>query len=138
MKIRHLIAVFVLLLGACAKDDGSRIPDVYVNFSVPANDPSISALNSPGGAVIVNNHGVAGLIIYRRADNALVAYDRCSSVNPQQKCAVTLDNPNLTATDPCSGAKFSLYDGAPVKAPATRNLKQYNVTSNGLYLMVTN
>lgn len=138
MKIRSLIAVFGLLLGACAKDDGSRIPDVYVNFSVPANDPSISALNSPGGAVIINNHGVAGLIIYRRADNALVAYDRCSSVNPQQKCAVTLDNPNLTATDPCSGAKFSLYDGAPVKAPATRNLKQYNVTSNSLYLMVTN
>jgi nitrite reductase/ring-hydroxylating ferredoxin subunit len=67
-----------------------------------------------------------------------VAYDRCSSVNPQNKCAVTLDNPSLTVTDPCSGAKFSLFDGTPVKAPATKSLKSYQVTANSLYLMVTN
>lgn len=138
MKIRHFIFSGILLLSACAKDIGNLIPDVYVNFTVPANDPSISILNSPGGAVIVNGHGVAGLIIYRRPDNALVAYDRCSSVNPQQKCAVNLDDPSLTVTDPCSGAKFSLYDGAPVKAPAVRNLKQYIVSKNNLHLIVSN
>lgn len=98
----------------------------------------MSALNSPGGAVVISGHGVAGIIIYRRADNVFVAYDRCSSVNPQNKCAVTLDNPNLTVTDPCSGAKFSLFDGTPVKAPATKSLKSYHVTANSLYLMVTN
>lgn len=138
MNIRMVLALYILLLLSCAKDDGTYIPDVYVNYSVPVNDPSISALNSPGGAVVINGHGVAGIIIYRRADNVYMAYDRCSSVNPQNKCAVNLDNPSLTVTDPCSGAKFSLFDGTPVKAPATKNLKQYQVTANSLYLMVTN
>lgn len=138
MKFRGLVTGLVVLLCACGKDDGTYIPEVYVNYTVPVNDPSISALNSPGGAVVINGHGVAGIIIYRRADNVYMAYDRCSSVNPQNKCAVTLDNPSLTATDPCSGAKFSLFDGTPVKAPATKNLKQYQVTANSLYLMVTN
>jgi len=138
MKFRSVLALSILLLLSCAKDDGTYIPDVYVNYTIPINDPSMSALNSPGGAVIISGHGVAGIIIYRRADNVFVAYDRCSSVNPQNKCAVTLDNPSLTVTDPCSGAKFSLFDGTPVKAPATKSLKSYQVTANSLYLMVTN
>ena len=138
MKFRSVLALCILLLSSCAKDDGTYIPNVYVNYTIPINDPSVSALNSPGGAVVISGHGVAGIIIYRRADNVFVAYDRCSSVNPQNKCAVTLDNPNLTVTDPCSGAKFSLFDGTPVKAPATKSLKSYQVTANSLYLMVTN
>jgi nitrite reductase/ring-hydroxylating ferredoxin subunit len=138
MKFRSVLALSIVLLLSCAKDDGTYIPDVYVNYTIPINDPSMSALNSPGGAVVISGHGVAGIIIYRRADNVFVAYDRCSSVNPQNKCAVTLDNPSLTVTDPCSGAKFSLFDGTPVKAPATKSLKSYQVTANSLYLMVTN
>jgi hypothetical protein len=138
MKFWSVLALSILLLVSCAKDDGTYIPDVYVNYAVPINDPSISALNGPGGAVVISGHGVAGIIIYRRSDNMYVAYDRCSSVNPQNKCAVTLDNPSLTVTDPCSGAKFSLFDGTPVKAPATKSLKSYQVTANSLYLMVTN
>ncbi len=138
MKFWSVLALSILLLLSCAKDDGTYIPDVYVNYTVPINDPSISALNSPGGAVVISGHGVAGIIIYRRSDNVFMAYDRCSSVNPQNKCAVTLDNPSLSATDPCSGAKFSLFDGTPVKAPATKSLKSYQVTANSLYLMVTN
>ena len=138
MKFRSVLALSIVLLLSCAKDDGTFIPDVYVNYTIPINDPSMSALNSPGGAVVISGHGVAGIIIYRRADNVFVAYDRCSSVNPQNKCAVTLDNPSLTVTDPCSGAKFSLFDGTPVKAPATKSLKSYQVTANSLYLMVTN
>lgn len=138
MKFRSVLALSIMLLLSCAKDDGTYIPNVYVNYTIPINDPSMSALNSAGGAIIISGHGVAGIIIYRRADNVFVAYDRCSSVNPQNKCAVTLDNPSLTVTDPCSGAKFSLFDGTPVKAPATKSLKSYQVTANSLYLMVTN
>jgi nitrite reductase/ring-hydroxylating ferredoxin subunit len=138
MRIRSILAAFILLLVACVKNDGSLVPDVYVNFSIPINDPTISALNSPGGAVVINGHGVAGLVIYRRADGMYMAYDRCSTVNPEQKCQIVLDDPNLTATDPCSGAKYSMYDGAPVKAPAKRSLKQYNVVITNLYLQVIN
>lgn len=114
------------------------MPNIPVNFSSPLTDPRLSRLSTAGGAVEISGYGIAGLIIYRRADNAYVAFDRCSTVNPEKKNAVALDNPNVTATDPVSGAKYSLYDGSPVKAPAKTSLKQYSVTIAGNTLQVTN
>ncbi len=131
------LVVFMLFLLACSKEQEGRIPDVPVNFHAPLTDPRLSRLNSSGGVVTIDGYGVAGLIIYRKPDG-YSAFDRCSSVNPEKKCAVTPDDPSLTATDPCSGAKFSLYDGAPVKAPAVRSLKQYQVNVNNFQLSVTN
>ena len=136
MKFVVLIIVSISLF-ACS-DKENQVPDVPVNFRASLNDPRISALNGAGGAVSISGYGVAGIIIYRRADNAYVAYDRCSTVNPEQKCAVTIDNPNLTVTDACSGAKYSLYDGAPVKAPAKRGLKQYQVNVSSVEISVIN
>ncbi|MDQ7947724.1 MAG: hypothetical protein REI78_10605 [Pedobacter sp.] len=136
--MKKLIGIFLILLCvSCAKDE-SMIPDLPVNFSAPLTDPRLSRLSSAGGAVTISGYGVAGIIIYRRADNAYVAYDRCSTVNPEQKNAVVVDDPNLTATDQASGAKYSLYDGSPVKAPAKTSLKQYGVTIAGNTLQVTN
>jgi nitrite reductase/ring-hydroxylating ferredoxin subunit len=135
---RILGLLFVLIMvTSCAKED-SIIPDLPVNFSAPLTDPRLSRLSTAGGAVTLAGHGVAGIIIFRRADNAYVAYDRCSTVNPEQKNAVIVDDPSLTATDPVSGAKYSLYDGSPVKAPAKTSLKQYGVTIAGNTLQVTN
>jgi nitrite reductase/ring-hydroxylating ferredoxin subunit len=82
---------------------------------------------------------VAGIVIYHRADGAYVAYDRCSTYQPEKRCAVTIDSDNLTVTDPCSGSKFSLWDGTPVKAPATTALKVYYVTLIDQYdISITN
>ncbi|MGE6221677.1 Rieske (2Fe-2S) protein [Nubsella zeaxanthinifaciens] len=133
-RIAGILSLF-LLFTACGKQE-NFVPDFPVNFSAPLTDPNISRLSTPGGAVSFNNYGVAGIIIYRRADNQYVAYDRCSTVNPEQKNAVVLDDPALTATDPVSGAKYSLYDGSPVKAPAKTSLKRYNayVAGNTLYV----
>ncbi len=138
MKNRCLGLLMMIILGsACAKEE-NYLPNIPVNFSSPITDPRLSRLSSAGGAVSLTGHGIAGLIIYRRADNAYVAFDRCSTVNPDQKNAIVLDDPNLTATDPVSGAKYSLYDGSPVKAPAKTSLKQYSVTIAGNTLQVTN
>jgi nitrite reductase/ring-hydroxylating ferredoxin subunit len=137
MLRRYLGSVIVMVLSAaCAKEN--YLPNIPVNFSSPLTDPRLSRLSIAGGAVSITGYGIAGLIIYRRADNAYVAFDRCSTVNPDQKNAITLDDPNLTATDPVSGAKYSLYDGSPVKAPAKTSLKQYSVTIAGNTLQVTN
>ena len=98
---------FLLVIGlaGCGKDEGF-IPDVPVNFNLPLTDPRLSRLSSAGGAVTISGYGIAGLVIYRSTNNGIVAFDRCSTVNPEQKCAVTLDDPTLTVTDPCSGANF--------------------------------
>jgi len=131
------ILLIVLLATSCGKEE-SLVPDYPINFSAPLTDPRLSRLSTAGGAVSFNGYGVAGIIIYRRADNAYVAYDKCSTVNPEQKNQITIDDPNLTATDPVSGAKYSLYDGSPVKAPAKTSLKKYSVIISGNTLQVTN
>jgi hypothetical protein len=128
----------VVVLGVSCGKENSILPNVPVNFSLPLTDPRLSRLSTAGGAVAISGYGLAGLIIYRRADNAYVAFDRCSTVNPEMKNAVLLDDPTITATDPVSGAKYSLYDGSPVKAPAKISLKQYSVGIAGNTLQVTN
>lgn len=138
MSIRPAFILLSFILISCSKDYEDRIPNVYVNYQISLNEFGIKSTN---GLLLVNkgnNTGVAGLIIYKKPNNEYVAFDRCSSVNPQQQCAVVPDDPNLTATDPCSGAKFSMYDGSPVKAPAKRGLKEYNVIIANFTLAVTN
>lgn len=138
MRTGILIVLISLTMLSCTKDSLDRIPEAYVNYRITIQEFNIKNKN---GLLLVNkmdNTGVAGLIIYRRADNAYVAFDRCSSVNPQNRCAVVPDDPNLTATDPCSGAKFSLFDGSPVKAPAKRPLKEYKVIISNFEISVLN
>jgi nitrite reductase/ring-hydroxylating ferredoxin subunit len=115
---------FGLACLSCGKTNQSYIPNVSVSFSASLSDPRLSALSSNGGAVLLTG-GVAG-------------YDRCSSYEPEKRCAVTLDSPTFTVTDPCSGAKFSLTDGSPVKAPATQSLKAYTVSIGNNLISVYN
>lgn len=138
MSLRPVFILLCFILISCSKDNEDRIPNMYVNYQITLQEFTIKSSN---GLLLVNkanNTGVAGLIIYKKPNNEYVAFDRCSSVNPQQQCAVVPDDPNLTATDPCSGAKFSMYDGSPVKAPATRGLKEYSVIITNFTLAVTN
>jgi nitrite reductase/ring-hydroxylating ferredoxin subunit len=138
--MKKLLCLFLVVIGfaGCGKDDGSYVPNVSVNFQAPLNDPRLVKLNSAGGAVTISGYGIAGLIIYHTGGDNYVAYDRCSSYQPEKRCAVTLDDTGLTATDPCSGAKFLLSDGSPVKAPATRSLKPYSVYVNNFNIFVSN
>lgn len=132
---RFVLLIGVILISACGKD-GSYIPNAYVNYHITIQE--FQFRKSASGVLLVSNQGVAGLIIFQRADGVYLAFDRCSSVNPEQKCAVVPDDTGITATDPCSQSKFSLYDGSPVKAPATRSLKQYQVAVSSFELSVNN
>lgn len=115
-----------LLLAGCAKES-TYIPHVPVNFSITVQEFKIKATNN---ILLVPDQGVAGLLIVSTAFG-YKAYDRCSSVNPEARCKITPDEGSITATDPCTGAKFLLTDGSPAKAPAVRNLKAYTITLQG-------
>ena len=135
---RGCFVLFVaLMMSGCGKDN-NLIPNVPVNFSALLTDPRLIRLSSPGGAVTFSDHGIAGIVIYRTLNGDYVAYDRCSTVNPEKKCAVELDDPSFTVTDKCSGAKYLLEDGSPAKAPAKTSLKRYHTTIAGNTLHVTN
>ncbi|QQL48929.1 Rieske (2Fe-2S) protein [Mucilaginibacter ginkgonis] len=139
--MRYFIAafsIFILGITSCSKDNGSYVPSVPVNFQAPLTDPRLVKLNSIGGSATISGYGVAGLIFYHNTDGSYVCFDRCSSYLPENKCAITIDDTGFTATDPCSGSKFSLTDGSPVKAPATRSLKQYAVSVTNNVIFVSN
>lgn len=135
-RIILLLGIFLTLI-SCGKDP-SGVPDTPVNFRASLGDPKYSGLSYAGNYVEITGYGVAGLIIYRNHfSGRLVAYDRCSTVNPEKRCAVTVDATALTATDPCSGGIFSLEDGAAYKLPAKKSLKAYYVSeSNGIISVI--
>ncbi len=115
----------------------NKIPDVPVNFQASINN-QLPRLRVAGGVEVVTNTsiGVAGLILYNRGDRIL-AYDRCSSINPQEKNPVSPLAGNI-AEDKVSGAYFNLDDGSAAKAPAKKPLRNYAVTINGDILIVSN
>lgn len=131
--IKRITGAFVVLLlfMGCGKDEGTYIPNVLVNYRISEAEFINTAKNR---ILLVPNMGVAGLMIIKVAPGNYVAFDQCSSVNPEQRCKVVPDDNLITATDPCSGAKFLLLDGSPQKAPAVRYLKVYrtSVGSDGM------
>jgi nitrite reductase/ring-hydroxylating ferredoxin subunit len=137
MKHFYFFAWLAIICLSCGKNT-DPIPSVAVNFQAPLTDPRLAALNAAGGVVFIAGYGVCGIIIYREPDGSYAAYDQCSSYEPQKRCAVTLDASHLTVTDPCSGSIFSLFDGSPVKGPATQFLRAYSVYTDGVNIFVSN
>lgn len=131
MKYLYSILFVLLLTTGCGKEDG-YIPDVPVNYNVTITEFSLKAVNN---VLLVPNVGVGGLLIVKTPLGTYVAFDRCSTVNPEKICKVAPDDSGVTATDPCSGAKFSLLDGSPQKAPAEKMLKAYNISLQGNTLL---
>ncbi len=121
-----MVVALLLLVASCGKES-DFVPDVYVNYNITIQEFNIKATNR---ILLVPNQGVAGLMIVATG-TGYVAFDRCSAVNPENRCKVTPDDNGITATDPCTGAKWLLTDGSPQKAPAVRNLKSYRINVQG-------
>ncbi len=124
-RLSGLSLLTIIILG-CGKE-GEMIPNIFVEYNVTVQEFNIKAVNR---VLLVPNHGVKGLMIVNTG-NGYVAFDRCSSVNPKEGCAVSPDDTGITATDPCTGAKYLLTDGSPQKAPAVRSLKSYTTSLRG-------
>nr|WP_294874677.1 hypothetical protein [uncultured Pedobacter sp.] len=135
--IKKIVGLFLLAITfwGCGKES-EMIPNVFVEYNVTVQEFKIKAKNN---VLLVDNQGVKGLMIVAIA-GGYRAFDRASSVNPQNGgCAVVPDSTGITATDPCTGAKFLLLDGTPQKAPAVRNLKSYTTSlRGGLTINVSN
>ncbi|MBE7175920.1 MAG: hypothetical protein INR69_05925 [Mucilaginibacter polytrichastri] len=141
MKFFRAIAMLFSLLffAGCGKEEQNNVPVVTVQFQAPVNDFRLSALNVPGNGVMISGYGVAGLVIYRSQNGNYLAYDRCSSYQPEKRCSVEFEEGiTFQVIDPCSGSKFSLEDGSPVKAPASRSLKPYNCYVRNSVIFVVN
>jgi len=125
-----------LLPAACKKGGCNVVPDVNVYRVVLFGEhPKLRSLRVPDTV----SGGVAGIIVMKIGDNDYVAYDRCSTVNPEKRCAVRLEENGLVARDPCSEARYMLVNGSPAEI-AECPLKPYRVSlqPGGNAVIVTN
>src|ERR1700735_4268159 len=96
MKKLIPLAAILMAISSCVKT-GADIPNVAVSFADATTDPRLSALNVPGGAVLIDGYGVAGLILYREAAGTYACYDRCSPV--KSPATISLRQYNITVSN---------------------------------------
>lgn len=134
--IKYLVGLnllFMLPFASCKKGGCNVIP----SYSFQSEAISITAhprLAVNGGYDSIPG-GVAGILLVNYSGEIL-AFDRCSTVNPSERNAVETTD-GLIATDPKSGAEYLLINGSPSKV-AECPLKRYVVSKQGNIFYVIN
>ena len=134
MKVQIFLFLFSLFIfSGCNKNNKQNpVPNLSFDLTINIDLPSYSQLVGVGGYTYVNG-GSRGIIVYRKATDAFVAFDRHSPQDPEGTCPQPL-TPNidnfLELNDTCSGAKFSLYDGSAISG-CEFGLRQYQTVWNG-------
>ena len=136
MKKNWLILFSLLLfLVACKKNDLNQqlgIPYVNVDRYILLNDPNSLSLNAVGGFLYVNA-GSRGILVYHRAYEEYVAFDRHCTYNTSDACGkVSLDSSsNVILNCACCASKFSIIDGSVLNGPTINPLLQYQAQISG-------
>ena len=128
-----LLLTLLALFSACSKSSCNVVPDVLVMERISlVQYPQVRLAQQ---AVAIEQGGFAGLIVVSLGNDQYIAFDRCSTVEPQKKCAVVVNG--LVATDPCSGATYILTNGSPSNL-AECPLKPYRAFRNGETIEIRN
>ena len=119
-----ILLCFMFMLVACKKDDINQqlgIPYVNVDRYILLNDPNSLSLNAVGGFLYVNA-GSRGILVYHRAYEEYVAFDRHCTYNTSDACGtVSLDSSsNVILNCACCASKFSIIDGSVLNGPELR------------------
>jgi len=131
---RFIFSAFALLsltiwMSSCKKEninDQLGIPfvrvDEYIITSLPSNIP----LNNVGGWIYYNG-GSRGIVIYRRAFDEVVAFDRHCTWETENPCGiVSVDTTNNVILNcSCCTSRFSLIDGGVLQGPSVFGLLPY-------------
>jgi hypothetical protein len=137
MKQLLVMCFGLLLLSAkCNNQNQHPVPFVPVDITIDMQLPSYSNLQGVGGWTYLNG-GSRGIIVYRKAIDEFVAFDRHAPSDPEGSCPMALypDDQNfLQLIDSCNNAVFSLYDGSPV-SNSIFGLRQYATQFNGNNLL---
>ena len=116
----------------CKKDKNTQVPYVYVDIYINLDLPSYVGLNSPGGYMYLTG-GSRGIILYRFTMEDFLAYDRhCTYDIENENGRVSIDSTGLLLYCVDCGSQFQILDGSVYKEPATRPLKQYRVSYDGV------
>ncbi len=162
MKNKWTLFVFVLLLslGNCKKNKNTINANVdffnpvLVDFYINLELPSAIDLKFANGYFIQTSAGYKqrGVIVYNTGfsgPDQYVAYDRTCPYLPDSVCSyVSIDSSsslyfrcgqyNGTKFTACCNSQFMALNGAMLKGPAVRGLRQYYVGNFGDRLHITN
>ena len=131
------IILLVVLIHLGCDNDVYDFPQVNVNLNLYINNPEFFNIEAPGGWIYLNG-GVAGILLYRKNLDEFIAYDRASTYNPVEDCAINVDSDNIILKDPCSDSQFLITDGSVIQGPASQALKRYNTNLYGSNLSIYN
>jgi len=128
-----------VLLSSCKKDNLNQqlgIPYVKVDQYILLNSPSSQGLNSVGGWLYLNA-GSRGIVVYHRAYDEYVAFDRHCTWKPEQSCGkLSLDTASTVILNcACCESKFSLIDGSVLKGPAVYAMLPYQARLSDPYTL---
>lgn len=113
-----------------------EIPIVYVEEIINLNNFEYSSLKQIGGFVYLEA-GVRGIIVYRKAPDRYLAFERNCPYQPLDECAlVKVDESTLFMVDTCCNSTFD-FDGYPTGGPARLPLRQYRTFLDQNLLSIT-
>ncbi len=135
---RVFLLPFLLIASACSDTDtGPNIPVRLVNLQINLNNIQYQNLRQTGGFVYVEG-GHKGLILFRKSESSYLAWDRICPHGPENVCEIVeMDASGFFMTDKCCESVFDL-DGYPSAGPARYPLVEYQATSDGTFLYVSN
>lgn len=113
------------------------IPSSIVDFEIDINRPSLFSLRNEGGHAFIANEGDRGIILYRKSENEILAFESNCTYLPEEPCAnVSVDQTNLFMIDTCCQSTFD-FEGNVRNGPASRPLFLYKTTLEANLLKIT-
>jgi hypothetical protein len=131
-----LITLLIVTSG-CRDRNTNRVPDVPVNIAINIYQPDFFNLTVPSGWVYITG-GSRGIIVYRKSTTEFVALERHSPFQPEDNCAVVVNEDNVLVSDPCSDSQWLITDGTIVQGPTAFTLRTYQATFSDPILYITN
>ena len=136
-RFGFLLLALVLIASGCRDRNTNRVPDVPVNIAINIYQPDFFNLTVPSGWVYITG-GSRGIIVFRTSNNEFVALERHSPYQPEDNCAVVVDDDNVLVSDPCSDSQWLISDGTIVQGPTTFALETYQASFQDPILYITN
>lgn len=138
MKVFFGLGILMCILSTCSpdlSDEGIAIA-TFGDMRVRPSLPSYSGLNTKGYVYLPE--GIRGIILVKLSDTQYRAYERNCTFRPQEPSStVEVHSSNLYIVDPVCGSQFRLSDGEPMSAPASRRLRRYSATYDGVEILIT-
>jgi Rieske Fe-S protein len=136
--MKHSTVLFFIIFGlnACNNTQDEPMPYAYVNLQISLLDQAY-AIPLDKGYRYLSGVGTKGILLYRESSTSYIAFERCCTHKPSDRCAVEVDSSQLFIKDRCCNSFFK-FDGSPFSGPAYRPLLRYNTTIAGNTLYITN